>query len=1524
MASPTRSGGYRLLGLIGRGGTADVHAAVESRTGREVVIKLARDAATERTLFEEYAAACRVDHPNVVRAHEIVRFEDGRCGLVLDRVHGTPLGQLLPVDRDVALPLARGIVRAVAAVHASGLVHGDLSPENVLIERSREGLQPRLIDLSTVVGSEVRAAPGYVAPELLRGARPSRAADLYSVGCLIYDLLVGGRVFGDMDRSRLIDCHLHELPTFPDDLDPELRELLAELLAKHPDGRPDSAEHVMERLAQIAGEPVEPERVALGRTLLARGPLVGRDEVLERLRAGVGTLAKGRGTALLVIGETGAGRTELARWLRSEASRTGVLPVYIPDAGRDSLSDLGRDLGRSDESADADSVTDIAARLSIDAVERPRLVVVDRPDEDPSGARRTFECLTTAARLGPVMGVVFASPPARFGGDAKRVKLRRFGSTERRALVRSRLALDDGAVEAVASILDRAGVEQPREGLTVLDVLVEQQIVHRAAGRWCVDRSRIAQRGDACVAEASAWAARALIGLAPEVHGLLAAAAIAIGPMRAVDLAAMAGLAARDESWRPAIDALAARELIAPGPNATWRVAASAAADAARRACGEAFERRAHGVAADLGGTAIDSELRARRVWHRSRAGQPVDAASIADAANHWIADGRSARALALLDGVDRGRTAGRLGALDIARAHALAAQGDTAAARTLLETLLEVGRDADVVEALGTLLVSCGDHAAVRKLLEPCMQTPNERLAVARARMWMGDYDDADALALSLIDNPVAAPTTRGGAASVRSTCAWHRGDLAGAEAIAKAGLEWVGSGDRAISADLWRAVGTARIYRGDHAGAEVAIVRAAEENRVLGRVPELAKCLNNLGIVCYHAGRWEQAFGHWDEFRLLCARLGDSVEIANAANNLGFVTMRLGEFEQAARYFREAITTAEHGNYPRVIPVTRANLGEALAGLGRLAEAEREYDAAQPDLEALDASHDLVELARRRIELRLAQGDLEAAEAQLEALARDPRLDGLALEIAHIDRLRAACLRRRNDRVPMEEAARRAVEAFSRLDSPYEEACAREECARVLVTLRRPEDALRELASAKSIWMRLGARRDLDRLRGLEREIAGSVRGRDAEGTRGKILLDVAMQFGSTLDLSRLLPLVLARVVELLHADRGLFALCDRHGNVEDAVVHHLRWEGPGHPLPISRGLVDQVIRTGEVVAVQDVLDDTHFRRRRSVLLHGLRSMVGVPVFDESRVIGVIYVDSKISAEDDIDNARELLTALARMVGTAVANARLFEEQRFRAHLLAVMVHDLRSPLTAVQTNAMLLGADAWDARGEVGEIAADIDAGAQRALRMIDDTLELARIDAGAEPPEPQRIDLRELLDEFLDPLRTIGRAAGLNIEIHATQRLPRAYSVPARVIMILNNLVYNALKFAPRGSTVDILMRPRADVGPESARNRPPGEAVSLFRRVKALEPAEGCRYVEISVRNGGPPIPEELQRRMFLPFVSGAQSTQGCRRSTGLGLSIVEQCARNLGGCVWVSSGQAGTRFTFSLPTRVVE
>jgi len=248
--------GYRIEELIGRGGMGVVYRAHDLRLRRTVALKLvapslARDGRFRERFARESELAMSLEHPNVVPVYDAGDAED-RLYLAMRLVDGTDLGSLLraegPLEPARAVAICRQVAAALDAAHAKGLVHRDVKPSNVLLDPTEHvyladfGLSRRLDeDGADSADGRSLGTPAYVAPEQLEGGPIDGRADVYSLGCLLYECLTGERVFERGSRLAVAWAHLEEEPPAASLRNPDLPQaidaVIARAMAKPPDER---------------------------------------------------------------------------------------------------------------------------------------------------------------------------------------------------------------------------------------------------------------------------------------------------------------------------------------------------------------------------------------------------------------------------------------------------------------------------------------------------------------------------------------------------------------------------------------------------------------------------------------------------------------------------------------------------------------------------------------------------------------------------------------------------------------------------------------------------------------------------------------------------------------------------------------------------------------------------------------------------------------------------------------------------------------------------------------------------------------------------------------------------------------------------------------------------------------------------------------------------------------------------------------------------------------------------------------
>ena len=275
--------GYRLRAVLGRGGMSVVYQAENPRVGSVIALKvlapeLAADDAFRARFLEESRIAASMNHPNVIPIYDM-GSSDGLLYIAMRYVSGTDLRQMIKkrgrILPSTAVSLVGQAARALDAAHHGGLVHRDVKPGNLLIERSSDddpdhvyladfGLTKHAMSRSGLTSTgQFLGTVDYVAPEQIRGMSVLGSADQYSLGCVLYECLTGRVPFEKDLDAAIIWAHVEESPTRPTELRPDLPpavdDVFARVLAKQPGDRYGSCREFIEAtraaLGSLAAEP---------------------------------------------------------------------------------------------------------------------------------------------------------------------------------------------------------------------------------------------------------------------------------------------------------------------------------------------------------------------------------------------------------------------------------------------------------------------------------------------------------------------------------------------------------------------------------------------------------------------------------------------------------------------------------------------------------------------------------------------------------------------------------------------------------------------------------------------------------------------------------------------------------------------------------------------------------------------------------------------------------------------------------------------------------------------------------------------------------------------------------------------------------------------------------------------------------------------------------------------------------------------------------------------------------------------
>ncbi len=273
MTQPRLLGGrYELDGVVGRGGMAEVYRARDIRLDRIVAVKtlrddLARDQTFQARFRREAQSAASLNHPSIVAVYDTGEDMVGPVPvpyIVMEYVDGRTLRDLLRDDRRLlperALEIADGVLRALDYSHRNGIVHRDIKPGNVMLTRTGDvkvmdfGIARALSDSQVTMTqtAQVIGTAQYLSPEQARGERVDARSDLYSTGCLLYELLTGRRPFSGDSPVAIAYQHVRENPVPPSHVDPEIPRwadaIVLKAMAKSP---PDRYQNAAEMRADI-------------------------------------------------------------------------------------------------------------------------------------------------------------------------------------------------------------------------------------------------------------------------------------------------------------------------------------------------------------------------------------------------------------------------------------------------------------------------------------------------------------------------------------------------------------------------------------------------------------------------------------------------------------------------------------------------------------------------------------------------------------------------------------------------------------------------------------------------------------------------------------------------------------------------------------------------------------------------------------------------------------------------------------------------------------------------------------------------------------------------------------------------------------------------------------------------------------------------------------------------------------------------------------------------------------------------
>jgi len=415
------------------------------------------------------------------------------------------------------------------------------------------------------------------------------------------------------------------------------------------------------------------------------------------------------------------------------------------------------------------------------------------------------------------------------------------------------------------------------------------------------------------------------------------------------------------------------------------------------------------------------------------------------------------------------------------------------------------------------------------------------------------------------------------------------------------------------------------------------------------------------------------------------------------------------------------------------------------------------------------------------------------------------------------------------------------------------------------------------------------------------------------------------------STLDLGRVLTTISQQACRLCAADAGLItefveAPKEFRPSAGWNVSRRLMQAIQAAPPVWGTGATGRSAAAGEPAQIPDILVEPGYPWREILTREGYRAVLSIPLRHDSRVIGTLAVARKLPGPFT-DRHVKVLAAFADQTTIAIEHARVFrdlsekgrmleEANQHKNQFVAGMSHELRTPLNAIiGFSEVLLDPSLSVSEEERRQFLADILTSGRHLLTLINEVLDLAKIEAGRMELQIAPADLGDVLDIVQSTMRPLAAKKAIALHLERDPALGPVSMDAARIRQVLLNLIGNALKFTPEGGQVWVTARHVDGWSGESV-----DQAGPIHQATNSpTHSSQSC--IEVSVRDTGPGIPPEDHERIFLEYQQSeaAKSTPNVE-GTGLGLALARKFVEMHGGRIWVTSEiGSGATFTFTLP-----
>jgi eukaryotic-like serine/threonine-protein kinase len=346
---------YQIVDKIGAGGMGAVYKAVDRLTGQTIALKrvnvvdtksqfttinFSSEASNETLDFrlglaQEFRVLASLRHPNIISVLDYGFDENYQPFFTMEYLANAQniLQATKDLTNDERIALMQQVMQALIYLHRRGILHRDLKPDNVIVVHE----QVKLLDFGLAVARKyapedqkdmVAGTLAYIAPEVLMGNPASEASDLYSVGMIVYEMLAGKHPFDTQNVQNLIDSVLTVVPDVSHlDIGDRLSFVLKRLLSKTPTERYMNAHELMQAYNEATGLQLQADNNVIRESFLQAAQFVGRKEEMDKLTQALSDASYGKGSAWLIGGESGVGKSRLLDEMRTQALVSGMLVV---------------------------------------------------------------------------------------------------------------------------------------------------------------------------------------------------------------------------------------------------------------------------------------------------------------------------------------------------------------------------------------------------------------------------------------------------------------------------------------------------------------------------------------------------------------------------------------------------------------------------------------------------------------------------------------------------------------------------------------------------------------------------------------------------------------------------------------------------------------------------------------------------------------------------------------------------------------------------------------------------------------------------------------------------------------------------------------------------------------------------------------------------------------------------------------------------------------------------------------------